>query len=92
MNQDILAGNWKQLRGQLRETWGSLTGDDVDRIAGSGERLAGALQERYGWTKDEAARRVSDFVARFGARGESEKRAPEKARQSSTHENEEARS
>ena len=28
MNQDILAGKWKQMRGELKTWWGKLTDDD----------------------------------------------------------------
>jgi len=34
MNNDIMEGNWKQLKGKVRENWGKLTGDDVHEIAG----------------------------------------------------------
>ena len=29
MNNDILAGNWKQFRGNIIERWGKLTEDDL---------------------------------------------------------------
>lgn len=37
MNNDILEGNWKQLKGKVRENWGKLTDDDVDQIGGKRE-------------------------------------------------------
>ena len=61
MNQDILEGKWKQLRGEVKIRWGKLTDDDVDRIAGNAEKLVGLLQERYGIARDEAQRRVDEF-------------------------------
>ena len=54
MNADTFKGNWKQLKGTVKEQWGRLTDDDLDRIEGRRERLAGKIQERYGVTKDEA--------------------------------------
>jgi uncharacterized protein YjbJ (UPF0337 family) len=62
MNRDILAGKWHQLKGEIQRTWGELTDDDFDRAAGSAEKLAGVLRERYGWSKEEAARRVAVFT------------------------------
>lgn len=53
-NRDILAGQWKQLRGAVKSWWGRLTDDDVDRIAGQKDRLIGTLQEKYGYTRDMA--------------------------------------
>ena len=48
MNQDTLQGQWTQLKGRLREQWGKLTDDDLDKIEGRSEQLIGRLQERYG--------------------------------------------
>ncbi len=64
MNKDILSGKWMQLKGEMRKTWGSLTDDDLDRAQGSGEKLAGILRERYGWSKEEAERRIAEFAER----------------------------
>ena len=36
MNNDILAGNWKQFQGKMLEQWGILTDDDIDADALSG--------------------------------------------------------
>ena len=41
MNPDILAGKWKQMRGQVKQWWGKLTDDDLDRIDGAMDKLAG---------------------------------------------------
>jgi uncharacterized protein YjbJ (UPF0337 family) len=54
MNDDILAGKWKQVKGRVREWWGDLTDDDIEYIAGKRDRLLGMLQERYGYTREEA--------------------------------------
>lgn len=62
MNKDQLAGVWKRVRGQAQEQWGKLTGDDLDRINGQFDQLVGTLQQRYGWTKEEAERRVKEWA------------------------------
>lgn len=54
MNEDILKGKWKQLKGNMRKMWGKLTDDDVDQINGSYETLVGKIQERYGHTREAA--------------------------------------
>ena len=59
MNNDIFAGNWKQMKGKLREKWGKLTDDDLDVVAGRREQLAGRIQERYGIAKDEVEKQIS---------------------------------
>ena len=61
MNEDIIKGNWKQLKGQVQKQWGKLTDDDLDRVDGNREQLVGVIQERYGKTKDEAEREVNEW-------------------------------
>lgn len=70
MNWDILAGKWKQMRGELRTWWGKLSDDDVDRIGGQKDKLIGLLQERYGYTREyaeqEIARRLHEYDGKTG--------------------------
>lgn len=61
MAWDRIEGNWKQLRGKVREQWGKLTDDDLDVIAGRRDMLLGKLQEKYGMAQEEADRQVRDF-------------------------------
>jgi uncharacterized protein YjbJ (UPF0337 family) len=61
MNEDRIAGQWKQLAGKIKEKWGKLTDDDVTRLEGNSEYLAGKIQERYGVAKDEAKEQVEQF-------------------------------
>ena len=61
MNQDIIAGNWKQLKGKMQAKWGDLTDDDFKVAAGNAEYLTGRLQARYGWDRDRAEKEVRDF-------------------------------
>jgi uncharacterized protein YjbJ (UPF0337 family) len=61
MNQDRIAGQWKQLAGKIKEKWGKLTNDDLDQIDGNTEYLAGKIQERYGIAKDVADKQVKEF-------------------------------
>ena len=56
---DILQGNWKQLKGQVKEWWGDLTDDDLTKIDGRRDKLVGALQERYGYNKERAELEVN---------------------------------
>jgi uncharacterized protein YjbJ (UPF0337 family) len=61
MNSDQLEGNWKQLKGKMREQWGKLTDNDWEQIAGKKDQLVGKLQERYGYTRDQAEHACADF-------------------------------
>jgi uncharacterized protein YjbJ (UPF0337 family) len=61
MNQDRMEGNWKKVKGKVKETWGKLTDDDLDVIAGKRDQLLGRIQQRHGIAKDEAERQFETF-------------------------------
>ena len=44
MNSETLKGNWKQLKGMVKEQWGKLTDDDLDVIDGKRDQLVGRKQ------------------------------------------------
>ena len=62
MNWDQVEGQWKGLKGRVREAWGKLTDDDMEQIAGKKDRLVGKLQERYGLEKDKAEDQLDHFI------------------------------
>ena len=62
MSWDVIAGNWKQLTGKVKEQWGKLTDDDIAKIAGKREQLEGALQEKYGYAKEKASAEVDNWI------------------------------
>lgn len=59
MNWDRIEGNWKQLKGQVREQWAKLTDDHIEAIAGKRDLLIGKIQETYGITQEETEKQVS---------------------------------
>ena len=65
-NRDVLTGNWKQIRGKVKQTWGKLTDNDLTQIEGRFDELAGLVQERYGYTREKAEKEVTDFIEKMG--------------------------
>jgi uncharacterized protein YjbJ (UPF0337 family) len=61
MNWDRIEGNWKQLKGRVRERWGKLTDSDLTAIEGKREQLVGKIQERYGIAQEEAEKQLRSF-------------------------------
>ncbi len=52
MNWDIFAGNWKQIRGQLKVRWGRFNDDQAGVTDGKRIRSAGVHQETHGILRD----------------------------------------
>jgi uncharacterized protein YjbJ (UPF0337 family) len=61
MNSDQMEGQWKQLKGKMKEKWGKLTDSDWDQVAGRRDQFLGKLQERYGYSKDQAEREFDEW-------------------------------
>ncbi len=61
MNWDQVKGNWTEFKGKVKQQWGELTDDDLDRMAGQRDQLVGQIQKRYGTTREEAERRVTEW-------------------------------
>lgn len=53
MNWDRMAGDWKQVKDRVREQWGLLSDERLDRIAGKRDRLVGNIQESYGIARED---------------------------------------
>jgi uncharacterized protein YjbJ (UPF0337 family) len=62
MNSDTFEGQWKQLKGTVKQKWGKLTDDDVTMLSGKKDELIGKLQERYGYTREQAMKEADDWA------------------------------
>ena len=69
MTWDEIKGNWREYKGRVREKWGELTDDDIDRIAGKRDQLLGILQNRYGKTREAAEKEIKEFEERLTSVG-----------------------
>ena len=65
MNRDRVAGQWKQLKGRIKERWGKLTDDHIEQAAGQREKLVGIVQEQYGIARDAAEKQVREWESRL---------------------------
>lgn len=65
MNRDILEGQWKQIKGRVKQQWGRLTDDELDMMSGSYDELAGLIQERYGYSREEAMNELDMFLDNY---------------------------
>lgn len=67
-----LEGRWEQVQGRVREAWGALTDDDVDRSKGNWDRLVGTIRERTGDTLDDIETRLNEILDRVSSAGSPE--------------------
>ena len=59
-------GNWRQLKGKVKEQeqWGKLTDNDLDVIDGKRDQLEGKIQARDGYAKDQTQKEIDDWYGR----------------------------
>jgi len=65
MNEDIFKGNWKQIKGSVKEKWGNFTDNDIAEVEGKQEKLVGLLQTKYGYSKDKAEQEFKEFISGY---------------------------
>lgn len=57
-----LEGKWDQVKGKVKEAWGSLTDDDLDRTDGQWDQLVGKIKERTGETEEAIEERLGSLM------------------------------
>jgi uncharacterized protein YjbJ (UPF0337 family) len=55
-------GKWDQMKGRVRESWGALTDDDLDRTQGKWDQVVGLIKEKTGENVEEIERRLHDMM------------------------------
>ena len=77
MNDDIMQGKWKEIKGEIRKMWGNVTGDELEQTKGDMTSISGLIQQRYGHKKDEVSEKLNGIVAQFKTKFEDKKERTE---------------
>ena len=48
----LFEGKWDQMKGRVKEAWGDLTDDDLDRTEGKWDQIIGKIKEKTGESAD----------------------------------------
>ena len=76
VNEQVLQGNWHEIRGMIRSKWGQISDDEMQTFSGDVEQLVGEIQRHTGESQ-EAIRSYLDEITREG--GASARRFTEQA-------------
>ena len=66
LNDNIVEGKWKLVKGQIQEAWGKLTDDELEETKGNVTQLTGLVQQRYGENQESIRTRINDWISEFG--------------------------
>jgi uncharacterized protein YjbJ (UPF0337 family) len=64
MNRDRMAGQLKQVKGNLRKGWGRIR-DEHQTERGEREHASGKTQRTYGIRQDEARQQIRELQSRY---------------------------
>ena len=65
MNNEMLMGKWKEIKGEIITQWGKMTDDEVEQTTGNLISITGLIQQKYGEKKEEIENKLSSIVAKF---------------------------
>jgi uncharacterized protein YjbJ (UPF0337 family) len=75
INEQVLEGNWNEIKGKLRTHWGQLTDDDLTHFHGEVDKLVGTIQRKTGEGREAIEKYLNELsgsaASAFGQSAES---------------------
>ena len=64
--QQQVLGNWNQLKGKVKEKWGEISDDELQRVEGQFDQLVGLIQRKTGQGRQEIENMVTKLNEQAG--------------------------
>jgi uncharacterized protein YjbJ (UPF0337 family) len=61
LNEDMIKGKWKEMKGDIQKMWGKLTDDDLEQAKGDLTSLSGIIQRHYGESKETVDTKINNY-------------------------------
>lgn len=65
VNENIVWGKWKELKGEFITQWGRLTDDELEKSFGNLTSISGLIQQKYGLKQDGVEKKLEKITASF---------------------------
>lgn len=65
LTENQYQGKWQEIKGGLRNLWGRLTDDELDRVRGDIYEVTGIVEDKYGETKEEIRDKLDHLMESF---------------------------
>lgn len=59
-------GTWDVFKGRVKEAWGDLTDDDLDKTEGKLDQVKGKIKQRTGETTDKIEAKLGEILDSVG--------------------------
>lgn len=66
MNQQVLEGQWNEVKGKIREKWEQLTDNDLPQFRGNLDQLVGVIQHKTGETREAVENYLNQMTENTG--------------------------
>jgi uncharacterized protein YjbJ (UPF0337 family) len=66
MNENMVSGKWNEIKGEIQQMWGKLTGEELDRTKGNITAIGGLIEQRYGEAKDAVSKKLDTIFNKSG--------------------------
>ena len=63
INENIMMGNWKEIKGRIQSAWGKLTDDELETAKGDVTVIAGLVQKKYGETQENVRKQINEWAS-----------------------------
>lgn len=68
MNENVVQGKWKEIKGDIQKTWGKLTDSELEQTKGEMTAVSGLLQQKYGEAYDKTSSKLQDIYKKFDSK------------------------
>ena len=75
INEQMIKGKWKEIKGEIKTQWGKMTDDELEKNSGNLTTIAGLIQQRYGSKKEEVQEKLHKIAAKFSKKNEDVKKS-----------------
>jgi uncharacterized protein YjbJ (UPF0337 family) len=65
LNQEQISKNWNQIKGGVRNLWGEISEEELDKTKGSIASIQGLIHQHYGEEKESIREKISTLMSSF---------------------------
>lgn len=65
LNQHQIEGKWTEIKSGVRNLWGEITDDDLEKAKGNIQSIAGIVEEKYAETKEDIKKKLDKLMDSF---------------------------
>lgn len=68
MNKQISKGKWKEIKGKIRENWGDISDDELEKTKGNIDQILGKIQNKYGNSIEDSKKKLNSILSNINER------------------------